>query len=382
VAHREWTEGEIQRLREMVAEGQPDKLIAQALGRTRDAVADARKRRGIPGGRQVRDGCVSPDEVRGVTLTRVVSETPERVVIAPEESDEEPIGELLERTIKQTSRAVQKAKAHRHVAARLITRRPIGIAFASDQHLATSGAVDVAKAFEDAEAIQQEPGLFCILGGDGVDQAIKHLSAMVSKASAPSDEWRLYDHYLATLGHKVLAVISGNHDDFSKDVTGVCQVARLAARHKIHFAPDEVTLRVELAAGLEEDGQAYICKVRHQFRYGSTLNVGNTVKRLYDMGGDPFDVGCVCHNHEAHVESFERHGRTRWALRPGSYQIQTGYGRRYGYNPAEPTCPVAVLWPDEHRVVCFRDLREGIMHLRAARAEYDADPPASLRAVA
>jgi hypothetical protein len=304
------------------------------------------------------------------TLTRVVSETPERTVIAPEESDEEPIEELLDRTIRQTGRAVQKARARRHAVARLITRKPIGIAFASDQHISTSGAVDVEKAFTDAEAIQQEPGMFCILGGDGIDSAIKHIAAMVASASSPNDEWRLYDHYIATLGHKVLAVISGNHDEFSKDVTGVDMVSRLAARHKVHFAPDEVTVRVALVPSPDADGVEYVAKVRHQYRYGSTLNVGNTVKRLYDMGGDAFDVGVVCHHHEAHVESFDRHGRTRWALRPGSYQVQTGYGRRYGFNPATPTCPVAIFWPDEHRVVCFRDLREGITHLRAARAEY------------
>lgn len=364
--YKPWTDhAELERARELAAQGYTIAQISQDLGRPFGSVKNKLQAEGIK-----TTGRVPPPSLP--SMTRVVSETPERVVIAPDDTDDEPIDDLLARTIKQTSRAVQKARAHRHAAVRLITRKPIGIAFASDQHLSTSGAVDVAKAFEDAEVIQQEPGLFCMLGGDGVDNAIKHLSAMVQKASAPSDEWRLYDHYLATLGLKVLAVISGNHDDFSKDVTGVCQVARLAARHKMHFAPDEVTMQVELVGGVDEEGQAYSVKIRHQYRYGSTLNVGNTVKRLYDLGGDPFDVGVVCHHHEAHVESFERHGRVRWALRPGSYQIQTGYGRRYGFNPATPTCPVAILWPDEHRVVCFRDLREGITHLRAARAEYDA----------
>lgn len=373
MAGRDWTPEEVEILRR--APGGPATLnrALQAAGyrdRSNEAIRLKRKQLGLARGGPV------------ATFTRVVSDTPERVVIAPEETGEEPIEELLARTIRQTARAVQKARAHRHALARLVTRKPIGIAFASDQHLATSGAVDVAKAFSDAEMIQQEPGLFAMLGGDGVDNAIKHLSAMVNKASAPKDEWRLYDHYLATLGHKILAVVSGNHDDFTKDVTGVDMVARLAAKRKIHYAPDEVTLQVELLDSPDGEGLSYSVKVRHQYRFGSTLNVGNTVKRLYDMGGDPFDVGVVCHHHEAHVESFERHGRTRWALRPGSYQIQTGYGRRYGFNPSEPTCPVAIFWPDEQRVVCFRDLREGITHLRAARAEYDAPAGVELRAVA
>jgi hypothetical protein len=357
-----WSAEDEDALREKVAEGLTAPQIARAQGRTLPSVQNKMRSMGL-----------YSQSVRGVpTLTRVVSETPERVVIAPEESDEEPIADLLARAIRQTGRAVQRAQMQRHAVARLVTSRPIGIAFASDQHLSTSAATDVEKAFADAEVVQQEPGLFCILGGDGADNHIKHRAALVGKSSAPPDEWRLYEHYIATMGQKVLAVISGNHDDWTRDFAGVDMVAHLAARQRVHYSPDEIVLDVELLPSARAEPSArYTAKVRHQYRFNSALNVGHTVKRMYDMGGDPFDVGVVCHNHEAHVESFERHGRTRWAVRPGSYQIQTSHGRRYGYSASDPTCPVAIFWPDEHRVVCFRDLREGITHLRAARAEYE-----------
>ena len=363
---RSWTAEQCRLVREMAAQGKTDGEIAIEASRhgperTISAVTQWRTANAVPGGRLVRDGKVP-------TLTRVVSETPERTVWAPEETDEEPIDELLARSIRATSRAVQRAQALRHAEARIVTRRPIGIAFASDQHFSTSEAVDVARAMEDAELIQQTPGLFAVLGGDGADNHLKHRSALVNKRSAPSDEWRLYDHYLRVLGHKVLAMISGNHDDWTKDFAGIDMAGMLAKRHKLHYAADEVCLSVQLTPTPQaEPSQVYTAKIRHQYRFNSTLNVGHTVKRMYDMGGDTFDVGVVCHHHEAHCETFERHGATRWALRPGSYQIQTSYGRRYGFNAAHPTCPVAILWPDERRIICLPDLRESVDYLASVR---------------
>ena len=367
---RSWTAEQRRLVREMAAQGKTDGEIAIEASkhgpeRTISAVTQWRTANAVPGGRLVRDGKLP-------ALTRIVNETPERTVRASHDVDEEPIEDLLARSIARTSRAVKKVHALRHAEARIVTRRPIALAFASDQHFSTSEPVDVERAFEDAELIQQTPGMYAILGGDGADNHIKHRSAMVNKRSAPSEEWRLYDHYLRVLGHKILAMVSGNHDDWTKDFAGIDMAGMLATRHKLHYAPDEVCLSVQLTGKPDaEPSQSYVVKLRHQYRFNSTLNVGHTVKRMYDMGGDPFDVGVVCHHHEAHVETFERHGATRWALRPGSYQVQTSYGRRYGFNPAHPTCPVAILWPDERRILCLPDLREGVDYLASVRGGAD-----------
>lgn len=292
------------------------------------------------------------------TMTRVVSETPERTIIAPEESDDEPFEELLDRAIRETRKDVRKAQARRFAEARIVTDRPIAICFKSDQHLTMRGPCDVERAFGDAEIVQQTPGLFTVLGGDGVDNHIKHRAALVSKASRPTDEFRLYDGYLRTLGHKVLAMISGNHDDWTRDEAGIDMVGLLAARNRMHYAPDICVLKVRLVSSpQDEEGQEYTIKVRHQYRFNSSLNVGHVVKRMYDMDGDQFDIGVVCHNHEAHVETFNRHGLVRYAMRPGSYQVESSWSRRVGFGQSYPTCPGVVLWPGERRIEAFEDLR-------------------------
>lgn len=350
-------------LRELAASGMTDREIFESGSIPVDTVAQlttARHRYGIEGGDIQR---------RTARITRVVSETPERVVYAPEETDDEPFEDLLERAVKSTDRDTAKARARRFCIAELVTTRPVALAFVSDQHLTMHGPCDVRRAFADAEAIQQTPGLFCLVGGDGVDNHIKHRAAMVGKGSRPTDEYRLYDGYLRALGHKILAVISGNHDDWTRDASGVDMVGLLAARHRLHYAPDEVVMTVRLVPEPGAEGQEYTVKLRHQYRYNSSLNLTHTVKRLYDMGGDPFDVGVVCHNHEAEVGTFNRHGLVRYAIRPGSYQVESAWSRRVGFGQSYPTCPGVVLWPGERRIELFEDLRGLAEKLADARRE-------------
>lgn len=306
------------------------------------------------------------------TLTRVVSETADSVVYAPEEADDEPFDELLERAIRQTRRDARKAQARRFCMAKIVTTKPIAIAFASDQHLTMHGPCDVERAFADARTMQQTPGLYTVLGGDGVDNHIKHRAALVGKASRPADEYRLYDGYLGTLGHKVLAMVSGNHDDWTRDAAGVDMVGVLASRHRIHYTPDVIVMTIRLARSVDDEGgQEYTIKLRHQYRFGSSLNLLHTVKRMYDMDGDAFDVGVVCHNHEAEVGTFNRHGVVRYGIRPGSYQVESAFSRRIGFAQSYPTCPGVVLWPDQRRIEQFEDLRgltEKLGDVRGTRA--------------
>jgi hypothetical protein len=352
MAGKPWTDTDVETLSRLAGEGCTDREISRALpGRSPDSVKQKRCAVDIGSG----------EEARGqhrAALTRVVSETPERTIIATDDADDEPFDELLKRAITQTNRDRKKALARRFCIAEIVTQKPIGITFKSDQHLTMHGPCDVERAFADAEMVQQTPGLYALLGGDGVDNHIKHKSAMVSKGSRPSDEYRLYDGYLRILGLKVLAMISGNHDDWTKDASGIDMVGILAARHRIHFAPDVVVMTIRLVPEPgAEPSMEYVVKMRHQYRFNSSLNVGHAVKRMWDMDGDDFDIGVVCHNHEAHTEYFNRHGTPRVALRPGSYQVESSFSRRIGFGQSYPTCPGVVLWPGERRMEAFHDLR-------------------------
>lgn len=358
---REWTEEEKQRLREGAERGEWNADIAADLSPDRSAyaVASQRKRMGLE------------PEHRGrfaASLTRSVASGPEHEVFATDTSEDEPIEELWDRSLRATSRAVEKAQTRSYALAKVVSKQPIGVCFVSDQHIDTSGPTDLARMKADAELIQQTPGLYCILGGDGINNHIKHRSALVNSGSKPKDEWRLYNDYLGILGYKILGMVSGNHDAWSVQFAGIDMVFHLAQSNKVHYCADEIVLKVMLVDSPGADaGQGYTIKVRHKYRFGSTLNLLHTVKRMYDMAPDPFDVGVVCHHHEAAMETFNRHGLTRYAFRPGSYQVASEYSRAEGFNPTRPTCPTVILWPGKREIVAFEDVRRAVDYLAVLR---------------
>jgi hypothetical protein len=269
---------------------------------------------------------------------------------------------------REAEKSVERALSERFVDVTISDDRPIALSFISDQHISTSGPVQLRAMREDAELITRTDGLYAVLGGDGIDNHIKHRAAMVGGASAPAHEWKLYDHYLSTLRDKILALVSGNHDDWTRDEAGVDMVALLAERNAVHYCPDEAILR------LNHNGILYRAGMRHQYRYGSSFNLTHAVKRWWEMGMDPWDIGVIGHHHEAAIEPFVKHGRRIWAARPGSYQVTSGYTRRYGFNHSKPTCPTFILFPNTHHIRGFGDVWEAADYLGYVRERWPEIP--------
>lgn len=271
---------------------------------------------------------------------------------------------LWERAKEATAEDAERFSKQRLASAVIDDDRPIAIAAISDQHIAGGGAVDLARMEADAKLIARTPGLYALLGGDGVDNHIKHRSGMVSRGGRIKDDWRRFDHYLGFFGDSILGMISGNHDDWTRDFTDVDMVQTLAAKHRVHYAPDEMLLSVQLP------GHTYAVKIRHQYRFNSQFNLLHVVKRLWEMGEDPFDIGVVCHHHEVGLELFTKQGKDVWGARPGAYLLGNGHSRRFGYGISRPACPTFVLWPHERRIVGFKDVRDGADYLTWARKAY------------
>lgn len=324
-----WTQTEFDRMEKLFAEGATQAEVAKALGRTPYAINHASRK------------------------LRASKPTIQSEYVPRNDSDR------WEKVAEENAEAIRRVTLSNRINVTFgPDDGPIGIAAISDQHIAPGCPVDLKRAREDAERIRDTPGLFCVLGGDGVDNHIKHRSAMLAGRDVGL-QWELYEEYLAILGPKVLAIISGNHDHWTKQQAGVDMVARIAKRGGFCYAPHEAFLTVGLGS------QSYKIGLRHQYRFNSQINQTHAVKRWYDMGAEAFDIGVVCHHHEPALEPFERHGLTRWAARPGSYQITSDYSRQYGYNDTRPTCPTFILFPDRRHIIGFVDLDSAAWALRA-----------------
>ena len=235
------------------------------------------------------------------------------------------------------------------------------VAFISDQHIAPGTPVDMRRMREDAELIRDTPGLYCCLGGDAVDNHIKHRSAIMAARSQPHDQYLLFEWYLEILAPKVIAMISGNHDKWTDEIGGVDMLARIAKAQRLYYAPSEAIGDVTVGETIYKIG------VRHQFRMNSSYNQTHAVKQWYRMGTEDWDIGCIGHHHEAAVEMFIARGQRKWACRPGSYQITSSYSHQYGWNNAEPTCPTFILYGSGRRIIGFADVHDAVSTLAAER---------------
>jgi hypothetical protein len=257
-----------------------------------------------------------------------------------------------------TGASLRRARAKKHVAITIPEDRPFGISAIADQHIQSDGPTDLKRMREDAALIAATPGLFAMLGGDGVDNHLKHRAAMLASGSRPKRQWMLYDHYLGMFGTgKILGVISGNHDNWTQHFADVDQVANLAKGKRLFYAEDE------LIATIVAGGFRFRYGLRHQYRFNSAFNPTHSVKRWWEMGETEWDVGVLCHVHEPACEPFLKHGKTRWALRPGSYQYLSGYSRQFGWNPSLPTCPTVIINPRQGTILGLPDVHHAAEYL-------------------
>lgn len=258
---------------------------------------------------------------------------------------------------RYNSQVIDRVTKQAHFEAQL-GNKPVAIAFVSDQHI-SRGPVDLKAMREDAELIASTERLYCVLGGDGIDNHIKHRAAVLMATSVPDEQWRLFDYYLQILGDSILAVIDGNHDKWSLQYAGIDMVKWLAEQRKVCYSQDEAFIDCQVGS------QTYVVAIRHQYNMNSRYNNTHAVKQWFRFGDVPFDIGVVGHHHEHATESTEIHGKRRWFARPGSYQVMTGYSRQYGYGAVTPTSPTVVLFPDRRELVGFDTVRQAKVYLEA-----------------
>jgi hypothetical protein len=239
--------------------------------------------------------------------------------------------------------------------------KPIALVFTSDQHISFGNLVDMRRMRQDAELIAASDGCYAMLGGDAVDNHIKHRAAILAARSQPGDQYKAFNWYLQIFAHRIACMVTGNHDYWTAQFAGIDMIDLLAQQNRIAYSPFEAHVTCKFS------GHDFSIGLRHKYRLNSSFNQGHAPKQWHRHGERMHDLYCIGDHHDPHVEITRLHGLERGVCRPGSYQISSAYAGMEGWNSTIPTCPTWLIWPNERRFVGFHDMRTGLEVLKMYR---------------
>jgi predicted MPP superfamily phosphohydrolase len=232
------------------------------------------------------------------------------------------------------------------------------ICMIGDMHFGNKG-VDMSAAEQDATLIGKTKNAYAVLLGDTVDNFVqtKIISAVVNKNTSPNEEHELFEHWLSLLKGQAIVAISGNHEQWSKSLAGVDIFKDIYRDRMIAYAQSKFMLHLKV------NKQKYVIKMRHKYRFNSSLNETHCVKQMLRMDGEDFDIGVVGHHHSYATEEFVHNETKRLAIRTGSYKVADTFSREVGFTPADAIMPVVLLSPNKREIIPFSDLERGLDYL-------------------
>lgn len=270
------------------------------------------------------------------------------------------VDELMRRLefVEEKATKLTEKREHQKIT---FTNLPIGIAVVSDCHI--GGPAAYGQMFKDAELIKGS-GLWCVCAGDMLNSWV----ANPKLARLQATEWlnqaeaqALYRHYLSTLGDKLLAVVSGNHDawvhavgqDYLRDSLKGKPILYDTGQVDVTLVADELETRVRL---------------RHSFRGRSMYNPTHGIENSCRMDGGAFDIGVCGHSHAASIaRPFVVGGVERLALLVASYKIMDDFAKEKGFPKQHGTGSAAFVIDRDGRRFGFGDIRQAADFLDKVR---------------
>jgi len=241
--------------------------------------------------------------------------------------------------------------------------RPVAIVEMADLHLGGIG-VDYEAIERDAQAIAQTDGMFCVVGGDNLDNFIMEfaMTGMDSDVVTASTQWMLFRKYLALIEAKVLYAAIGNHDYWTFKRAFVSQFDEIVSSFGI------LSVGHIGVAHLHVGDQEYVVERAHKFWGRSRMNPLWTCFRLLDYGVAPDpDVMIAEHDHVPASGTFFRRSKNRVAVRTGTYKTRDPYASEQHFYGAQVAPACIIYWPDEHRTHLIQNVPEAAQYLAHLR---------------
>jgi hypothetical protein len=243
---------------------------------------------------------------------------------------------------------------------------PIALVNTADWHLGGSG-VDYPRLDRELHIIADTPGMFAIGAGDLLDQMIvgRLLDERKGTRLSVRDEWVLLRRELAVIAPKLVAIITGNHDNWAEALTGISYFERELADLQPRALYDTQDARVTVSVG---DWDVPV-RIRHKWRGSSIYNPTHGIERAAKWDHN-FVIGFGAHTHRGGVcRDFNLgNGNIGVAAMAGSYKLLDGdaYARRQGFaRPAETTSVAVVINAEQRSLTGFNDLASCAEYMEA-----------------
>jgi len=242
------------------------------------------------------------------------------------------------------------------------TDKPIGIFYFADWQLGQFG-VDYDSFRHDVKTGRDEPGLFCEVGGDGYQNIIQPSKISSSHNQIPISPQRgLFVLTLKELIHKIKVLRTGNHNYWSTMAVGEDWERELARRLKLLYMKHYGKVFWKIG------GMVYPEVAMHKSRFNSSFNQTHTNKQHQRMDFPDARIIVAEDKHVADMEQYRYNDRECVAIRTGTYAVYDDFAQQFGFFGAHVCNPGVVLFPNEDKLVGFKDMHDLIVYLRAVRA--------------
>jgi len=244
---------------------------------------------------------------------------------------------------------------------RLNETKPVAVVYWGDHHDGSMG-VDYEQLDADTEKIRDTDGLYVIGSGDYKDNynTDSPKGGQFEQIIQPGMQDLSVAHRMEKVAEKVIALLRGCHDDWDKRssdkdfIEHLCQIT------------DSVNLWHGGELTIKVGEQEYLWRCRHRYKYQSSLNKPNAMRRIMEIQG-PCDVAAEAHLHDPFVYDGHVMGEYRVLLRSGSYKLFDEYGQKLAGYKGKRGVPLMIMYPDRKMILPFRDLDYGIEVLNSLR---------------
>lgn len=216
----------------------------------------------------------------------------------------------------------------------------------ADMHAGSTG-VDYQRIKDEIELVGAAPATYIGINGDVVDNYIIGNLAKLNmhEQITIKEQWAIARHILRLTGPRLLFSLSGNHDEWTRTLSGVDYFREVVAsiHPNILYDIHEMKLKVQVGEA------AHYWRVRHKWRGSSIYNDTHAIERAAKFDkGRYFDVGIAAHTHRSGVcREFNNGGRTGLAILCGAFKEFDSYADVLGVPQPNGATGVAVIMDDK-----------------------------------